>query len=342
MRRTIARGSGDPEIVPKAPYAPLTGSLCQLTRQNKFMSPSPEVSHPAHQSVLMSRFLEDTLIVVGHGSTLNADSSRPTHLQAQTLKKCGLFGQVLTCFWKEQPVISAVLRSALGRRVFVVPLFISEGYFTEQVIPRELGLTFDSMSPALRVQSRGEKPIFYCGPVGTHSSMTSVILSRALEVVAKSPTTPPALAPAPADCSLFIAGHGTSLNDRSRQAIEAQVERIGARKIYRDVHGIFMEEEPKIAKAYALAKTDNLVIVPFFISDGLHSYEDIPVMLGASINEVRSRMLAGQSTWPNPTRLQGKRVWYSRSIGDEPLLTSVILDRVVEAADSSPSSEISS
>ena len=71
-------------------------------------------------------------------------------------------------------------------------------------------------------------------------------------------------------------------------------------------------------------------MVPFFISDGLHSYEDIPVMLGAPVHVVRERMQQGQPTWRNPTERQGKRIWYSASIGSESHLPDVILERVRE------------
>ena len=42
----------------------------------------------------------------------------------------------------------------------------------------------------------------------------------------------------------------------------------------------YMEEAPLIAKWDALSSRPNVVVVPFFIADGLHSYEDIPVLFG--------------------------------------------------------------
>jgi sirohydrochlorin cobaltochelatase len=93
-----------------------------------------------------------------------------------------------------------------------------------------------------------------------------------------------------------------------------------------------MEEEPRIGDCYTLAQTKNMVMVPFFISDGLHSYEDIPVMLGEPQRIVQERFKLGQPTWRNPTEKNGKRLWYSASIGNEPRLADVILERVQEAA----------
>jgi sirohydrochlorin cobaltochelatase len=91
-----------------------------------------------------------------------------------------------------------------------------------------------------------------------------------------------------------------------------------------------MEEEPRIADCYTLAQTRNLVVVPFFISDGLHPNEDIPVMLGEPSRLVQERLAQGQPTWRNPTQKKGKHVWYTKSIGSEPHIADVILERVRE------------
>jgi sirohydrochlorin cobaltochelatase len=274
-------------------------------------------------------FLDAALVLVGHGSTLNAESAGPTHRHADALRERGLFAQVVECFWKEEPGIAGVLRGVFAPRVFIVPLFISEGYFTEQVIPRELALCQNGQSDFARRQQRGKQTLHYCGPVGTHASMTQVIVARAAEVFGQ---TSAASRPRLQDVSLFIAGHGTGNNENSRKAIERQVELIRPTGAFAGVHAVFMEEDPRIADCYQLATTRDLVMVPFFISDGLHSHEDIPVMLGEPEADVQARFRRGEPTWINPTEKHGKRVWYAASIGNEPHLPEVILERVREMA----------
>ncbi len=274
-------------------------------------------------------FADAALVLVGHGSTLNADSSAPTYQHADELRRREIFAQVVECFWKLEPGIAGVLRGVFAPRVFIVPLFISEGYFTEQVVPRELGLCATGQTDFPRAQQRGPQTLHYCGPVGTHESMTGVLLARAREIVAQHPFPRP---PAASETALFIAGHGTGNNENSRKAIERQVALIRALNQYAEVHPVFMEEDPRVGACYTLAKAKNIVMVPFFISDGLHSYEDIPVMLGEPERVVRDRFESGQPTWRNPTEKHGKRVWYSASIGSEPRLADVILERVREAA----------
>ncbi|MBI1840815.1 MAG: cobalamin biosynthesis protein CbiX [Verrucomicrobia bacterium] len=277
----------------------------------------------------MSEFADAALILVGHGSTLNAESSAPTYQHADALRARGLFAEVHECFWKLEPNISAVLRGVRSPRAFIVPLFISDGYFTEEIIPRELGLRSKGQTTFARAQKRGAQELRYCEPVGTHDSMTEVLLARAKDVVDQHPFPH---RPSARDITLFIAGHGTGNNENSRKIIERQVELIRARGEYAGVYAVFMEEQPRIQDCYQIAQTRNVVMVPFFISDGLHSYEDIPMMLGETEKNVRERLAAGQPTWRNPTEKQGKRVWYSASVGNEPHIPEVILERVREAA----------
>lgn len=275
----------------------------------------------------MSEFSDSALVLVGHGSTLNAESGAPTYQHADALRQRKVFAEVHEAFWKLEPSISGVLRGVRAKRVFCVPLFISDGYFTEEVIPRELGMVAKGETAFPRTQERNGQIIHYCRPIGTHDSMTEVLLARARDVVASHPFPH---APKPADITLFIAGHGTGNNENSRKIIERQVELIAARQEYAAVHPIFMEEDPRIGECYTVAQTKNIVMVPFFISDGLHSYEDIPMMLGEPEHTVRARLAAGQPTWRNPTERKGKRVWYSASIGSEPHIPEVILERVRE------------
>ena len=55
-------------------------------------------------------------------------------------------------------------------------------------------------------------------------------------------------------------------------------------------------------------------------------------MLGETEKRVRNRLANGQPTWVNPTERHGKRLWYSASIGTEPFLVEVLLERVSAAS----------
>ena len=112
---------------------------------------------------------ESALILVGHGSTVNPDSSAPTFDHAEELIRRKIFGEVHCAFWKEEPSMRQVLHMLDRNDVYIVPNFISEGYFTRTVIPRELNLE----GPVTSLAGRTLK---YCDPVGTHSRMTELLL----------------------------------------------------------------------------------------------------------------------------------------------------------------------
>jgi sirohydrochlorin cobaltochelatase len=196
--------------------------------------------------------------------------------------------------------------------VYVVPDFISEGYFTQEVIPRELHLDGPTTS-------HSGKTWHYTLPVGVHSSMTGLLLRRAKEVAPDAD---------PAQTTLFIVGHGTGLNQNSTKAIKDQADEIKASGAgYAEVLDAYMEEQPFIAEWDKLATTPNVVVVPFFIADGLHSYQDIPVMLGfeAEPGEAASQREVFRQ---NPHHLRGKTLYYSSAIGTERNIADVILDQV--------------
>jgi sirohydrochlorin cobaltochelatase len=252
------------------------------------------------------------LLIVGHGSTENPDSSTPYFEHADEIRRRGLFAEVHCCFWKEEPSMREARYMIDSDEVYVVPDFISEGYFTQDVIPRELELT----GPTTVVRG---KTFHYCLPVGIHPSMTALILRRAKDVAPKAD---------PAQTTLIITGHGTGLNQNSTQAIRDQVNLIAAAGAgYAAVLDAYMEVSPLIAGWNQMAPTPNVIVVPFFISDGLHSYQDIPVLLGIE-KETGTAASQRDVFRHNPYHLRGKTLYYSSSIGTERLLADVILDQV--------------
>ena len=274
-------------------------------------------------------FSDAALVVFGHGSTLNSQSGAPVFQHVAELRQRKCFADVQEGFWKQEPVLIDVLRSLNASKVFLVPLFISEGYFSEKIIPQALGFGDLTQEQFPRVQQHGAQTLFYCRPVGTHPTMTEVLLARAREVTERFPFP---RSPLPKDITLFIAGHGTEQEENSRASIDRQVELIRLRRIYGGVHGVFLEEEPRISACYQLAQSKNIVVVPFFISEGMHTQEDIPILLGEPERVVQQRLQNGQPAWRNPSEKQGKLVWYASSVGGEPLMADVIIERVQEAA----------
>jgi sirohydrochlorin cobaltochelatase len=267
------------------------------------------------------------LLIVGHGSTVNPDSSAPTLAHAAEIRRRNIFSDVQCAFWKEEPS----LRDAIFlfdpdaiKNVYVVPNFISEGYFTQTVIPRELGLNG-------KVTKRANGQIWHYGePVGNHPLMTELLVERARDIAPGIPET---------ETSLLIVAHGTDLNENSAVAAKREAEKIRALGHYANVLNVYMEEFPLVSDWKVLTSTPNVVVVPFFISDGLHSYEDIPVLLG--IVDQRSTSTAEQKGEEvfrrGPYEIGNRSLFYARSIGTDPRVADIIVEQATAAARSNDS-----
>jgi len=252
------------------------------------------------------------LLIVGHGSTVNPDSSAPTWTHAREIRRRKIFADVQCAFWKEEPSLRDArffFDDKTMREVFVVPNFISEGYFTQTVIPRELELAGPSTTRA-----NGQIWI-YCEPVGNNPLVTELLLARAHEIAPNAE---------PTETALLIVAHGTELNDNSAVAAKREAERILARGEFATVLNAYMEEPPLIAEWDQLTSAPNVIVVPFFIADGLHSYEDIPKLLGIECN--------GMDVFrKNPHRIRGRSLYYGKAIGTDPRFADVIIEQTLNA-----------
>src|ERR1700710_302513 len=99
-----------------------------------------------------------------------------------------------------------------------------------------------------------------------------------------------------------------------------------------------MGEAALVADWANLTNTPNVVVVPFFISDGLHSYEDIPVLLG--IEAAASPRQTGEAFRANPHDLHGRSLYYANAIGTDPHFADVIVEQAMEFERSSALEEI--
>ena len=145
---------------------------------------------------------------------------------------------------------------------------------------------------------------------------------------------------APAETSLLIVAHGTDLNENSAVAAKREAEKIRALGKYAAVLNVYMEEPPLVSDWRKLTETPNVVAVPFFISDGLHSYEDIPRLLGIAAaadpdrDQLESSARApehGEIFRHNPYAIDGRRLFYAPSIGTDPGFADIIIEQALSA-----------
>lgn len=269
--------------------------------------------------------MEQALVVAAHGSHLNPDASTPAFRHADVVRDTGAFSEVRAAFWKEEPHLREVLRTLESEEVYVVPLFVSEGYFTERVVPRELRLEgwdvaeweSDGTSASHAALQAGDvdKTVHYCGPVGTHDAMTDVVVQRA-ETVTGDPDVGDGF-------GLAVVGHGTERNENSAKATRYHADRVRATDRFEEVQSLFMDEQPAVEGVVEHVDADDVVVVPLFVADGYHTQEDIPEDVGLTDDH--------RDGYEVPATVEDTRIWYAGAVGTEDLMADVILERAADA-----------
>ena len=260
--------------------------------------------------------LKDTaLILAGHGSTKNKDSSRHTRETARRLQKRGIFKEVRAGFWKESPSFQEVFHGLGAKEAIVVPWFLTRGYFVEKVLAEQFADT--------------PIPVRIVDPIGARPEIVDLVRARAerlfaaqlkfkfklkrflegLRGISKSMGAGFSLV----ETSLLLASHGTPLHTGSRKAADGLAEALG-KDGYRVAKAMFLEEEPKIADWRKVAAPEGPVMVlPHFLAGGLHGSEDVPGLLGIP---------HGREGWH---RVEGRWIGYGAPIGTPAEMENLIL-----------------
>ncbi len=242
---------------------------------------------------------DSCVLLVGHGSHLSPDSARPVHGLARRLHDAGAFREVRVAFWKEEPALHHAFHLVESSRVHVVPVFTSTGYFTERVVPRELGLDRTLVDrPGLRVHR--------CAALGTHPRMAEVVLERALEA---TPLSPEPLS----EATLVVAGHGTRRHPDSGRTTERIANELSGQGRFRRVVPAFLDQDPRLTEVLEEEDAVDVVVVPFFIAEGWHAGTTIPDDLA---------LRGGRSV------RNGTSIWYAKPVGTHSAMVDVILDLV--------------
>jgi sirohydrochlorin cobaltochelatase len=264
------------------------------------------------------KFKETALILAGHGSTKNKDSSRQTRETARRLQKRGIFKEVRAGFWKESPSFQEVFHGLQAKEAIVVPWFLTRGYFVEKVLAEQFGST--------------PIPVRVVEPIGSRPEIVRLIKKRAQKLRSFPFTFTITFTKAMKSLwgaskaagnkfttdqiSLLLASHGTPLHKGSRVAADGLAQELG-KDGYRVARAMFLEEEPKIADWRQVAAPEGPVMVlPHFLAGGLHGSEDVPGLLGIP---------HGREGWH---RVDGRWIGYGAPIGQPDEMEELILKMV--------------
>lgn len=219
------------------------------TRSRSRPAPATECARP--------RPATTAAILVAHGDRGGDGSNGAVKAVAARLVRDLPLKDVAVGLLNGDPSVEdAVASVSACDRVHVFPFLMSEGYFTDNVIPVRL-----------QAASSGQRFILH-RPLGTSAALTGLIEREARKGAAS-------LGVPVEDVAVILAGHGAKSNARARQTIELHAEALRDAAEFSSVKAVYLEEAPFLEHAFdGLAHPS--VVVGMFISDGLHAGEDVP------------------------------------------------------------------
>ncbi len=239
------------------------------------------------------------LVLAGHGSHISPNTAGIVWRCVDRLRRWAVAAEITACFWKEPPSFRHALDTITARQVVIVPVFTAQGYFTQTVIPTEMGL-------GSGVTVKSGKTICLAPGIGEHPLLEKIVWQRVQDVLIsqKLPLTETAVA---------VIGHGTRRNRHSRGAARRQARLIRRRTQVREVVDVYLDDEPDIPSIYRSTRAKNIIALPYFLASGSHVTVDVPQALGLSQNSF-------------PERIKGRDVFYTKPVGSDETLCSVILE----------------
>jgi len=199
------------------------------------------------------------LLLAAHGERRTGSDNQGVAQLAARLQALGLAPAVGFGFVKGAPSISEAVRRLAGHDLLVYPLFLSDGYFTRTLLPRQL-----SEAGAF---ARG-RTVRLLPPLGLDPALVDLVLDRA-RAVARARDWPEART------ELVLLAHGSSNNPASRRAAERIAKSIARRNAFARVRPAFLEEAPFLDDAI-VGSRGPVLVVGLFAGEGLHGGDDVP------------------------------------------------------------------
>jgi sirohydrochlorin cobaltochelatase len=244
------------------------------------------------------------LILAGHGSHISPQTAEVVWKHVDALRAMGVADEIAATFWKEMPSLHTVLNTLTADDVTIIPLFTAQGYFTQTVIPAEMGLEG-------ALTRRKGRLIRYTRTLSEHPYLSSVVRQRVENAIR--------LMSCPSEqTAVAIIGHSTRRNPESRKATEAQAAQIRALNLVAQVEAVYLDDAPEISDIYNLTSAPNLIAVPYFLAAGSHTTLDVPGELGLAPGQTRGQIM-------------GRDVYYTPPVGIDETLREALLELAREA-----------
>ena len=248
-----------------------------------------------------------SLLIIGHGSSESNEAEEAVREHVVTLKQSQRYGFVGAQFLKGRSVPPELPEG----EVFLLPFFMSQGYFVSQTIPRLFDLNDGE-------KTEGHRRILLCDAVGVDPALSEILDVMAMEICRDRQYHVK-------DVTILLVAHGSAKSTASSEATRLQAEMLLNRSDFNTVSVAFLEEAPTLTDW--LAKERNplnpVIIIGLFAAEGPHAVEDVP-------NEIQD----GQKRFRQAYNREPGEVHYAGVVGTRPEIVRLIQQSVSRRAGS--------
>ncbi|MZR29060.1 CbiX/SirB N-terminal domain-containing protein [Sneathiella litorea] len=241
-----------------------------------------------------------SVMIVAHGSSVSEDAQDAARQHALTLQQSNRYGRVDICFL----VRGHTPPYLPSGEIFLLPFFMSNGYFVTQRIPELFEL-----EEGYRIEP--ERKVLLCDALGIDPELAGIISTMAGDVCHEQGYSPSGI-------HLVLVAHGSEKSTASAEATFLQQQAVDRRGEFAKVSSTFLNQSPHLEEwlCEQPEKGPPIVLIGLFAADGPHASEDVPGAI---------------STWRHRT---GSKlpVHYAGAIGTRPEIVRLIQQSISRCA----------
>ena len=224
-----------------------------------------------------------SLLIIGHGSTIS-DAAHEAALQhAVTLRQSNRYGVIDVCFLTR----AAEIPELPPGEIFLLPLFMSDGYFVATRIPEVFGLVNGQ-----RLEE--DRQLYLCDALGVDPELSDIIADMGVSICRKNGYNPK-------ETHLLLVAHGSEKSSASAEATRLQQRAVERKQLFAGISSAYLNEPPFLEDGVTDTAVAGrpIILVGLFAAEGPHAAEDVPNALkkwaerGAEMRDVHYAGVVG-------------------------------------------------
>ena len=204
-----------------------------------------------------------SVIIVAHGSSISERAHEAAVQHAFILRQSNRYGAVDVCFLAQQKDCPQLPEG----EIFLLPFFMSNGYFVTNRIP-----DLFCLEAGERIEA--DRRLYQCDALGMDPELANIITVMGHEVCRSQSYDSKQV-------HLVLVAHGSETSKASSETAFLQRNAVEERGEFGEVSVTFLNEPPYLEDWLAMRSEDGrpLIFVGMFAADGPHASEDVPAAL---------------------------------------------------------------